>query len=203
MAPELITVGLSFIRRRTRTAAVAAFLCAAAVGAAIGLYFHETNGRARWTIIITNDRSSQLLVAGTSQPHGETTGYTVIAPHATASADLGAQNHPPDAVIFDFESHRDADGELVVVPYWQAEHKAIVCAWQDLKADRPIVVTDAALHVVISCARALSFVRPSLRHGGRRCAAAVPPRHTTVPDPPRARASRPRARSPRRLAATQ
>ena len=97
-----------------------------------------------WSVQVTNDRSAELLVAGVRGPMSEGTGYQVLDAGASVSAEVSHQDQPPDAVIFDFASHRGSSGELVVVPVWQAYRRDIVCSWDDVQKYQPLVVTEAA-----------------------------------------------------------
>ena len=97
-----------------------------------------------WFVQVTNERDSELLVAGVSGPMSEGTGYTVLGARASVRAEVGDQDAPPDAVIFDFASHKGSRGELVVVPVWQQYRRDIVCSWDDVQKYQPLVVTEAA-----------------------------------------------------------
>jgi len=117
----------------------------ATVGTSAAFFLSSCDGRGarEWTVAVTNERAADVVVGGIAGPMSESTGYTIVGLHTSEVAHIGNGATPPDSVVFDFESHRGASGELIVVPSWQATHKPVVCSWDDVQSQQPIVITDA------------------------------------------------------------
>jgi hypothetical protein len=131
---------------RSRATAVGLVLLAVA-GAVAGIWLLQwwsQRSPGDWTVQVTNERVSDTLVAGIRGPMNEGTGYTLVDPNSAALAHVSHDAAPPDFVVFDLDSHKGPNGELVVVPVWQATHKAISCPWDWVQQHQPLVVTDQA-----------------------------------------------------------
>ena len=123
---------------------VAVLLIVGGALAATRVIFDWRQGTKHWTVQVTNQRSAELLVAGLRGPMSEDTGYAILDAGASATADISHQDAPPEVVVFDFASHKGPNGELVVVPAWKADHRAVVCPWDEIQRYQPVVVTDDA-----------------------------------------------------------
>ena len=107
-----------------------------------GFTWWEHRDENHWTILVTNQRDAQVLIVGISGGFNESTGYTIVQPHASKLATVSHDDAPPEKIIIDFESHMGPNGDLIVVPGWQATKRALVCSWDEVQRYQPLIVTD-------------------------------------------------------------